>query len=545
MLGISPVKEEPTSVTAEEKAVAMSRSASYQKMLRKQQERQLARQDSNDPPRTLSVWSSLGYGGEKHKNGSDDSVVSAMTANTASSFYSFRAVRPPRIKKKRIKSQTIAQNLERKASRFSRKQTTNNSMPKALASKLHSAEEFREDSMEISSDAQHVAPTYASKKQQEKEKRRGRRKLMRLGRKVKRAALLGSMQSGNNDAAAAAPHESHAPMTRDIPLLTMVSAGSNDPLPFVYSASYNSKDHNPTKLETTNQTRELNKNKHAVKPIPGRPPLHPKSKTSPSHSPKEGTLEKNATKMEDKSAFSSGITTKDSVLSLMSANMKMNDFPVVFTTLSRASSLGSLDLPKFQNKSSKFTTEEDIQPTFMFPSGMMDKLILKLWDAVETHNTKGWKQDLSSQSFHNFLLEDDNYSDISSSEDDWSDSSDDDNDDDEEEEYDDDSLRIFLKDSRDEEVGQGDSDCDGMIDEEDEAYYGGNDDVMLGMKHMYMAEIKDMEQTYGLQFVRECLKLFVVDTAAKDREEDEQRDVSETMTSERDDEEPSNTRASF
>jgi hypothetical protein len=54
-----------------------------------------------------------------------------------------------------------------------------------------------------------------------------------------------------------------------------------------------------------------------------------------------------------------------------------------------------------------------------------------------------------------------------------------------------------------------------------------------------------MEQTYGLQFVRECLKLFVVDTAAKDREEDEQRDVSETMTSERDDEEPSNTRASF
>jgi hypothetical protein len=528
--------------------IAVTRSSSYNKMLQRQQERQdrlriqqekrsaMAASDdsvSGGSSKILSVWSSLSNGGRSV--GSNMSVGSMSTGGFSFNT-GLRAIRPPRIKKATVKSSKVMEKLQRTDSVLARerrkKKRLQNKRKKAAKLKARADRQQKElGGMSLASSTigsqvgseialdPHGVPEAVTKKERIKERLR-RRTMARAGGDQSQTEKVSPPRSRQVE----------------IPILTMVDASSHLPLPPATPPSH------VTKEETMASSM-------IKKPpmIPGRPPLPPKAKSeskikmsrnAKAFMAKSPFLSRRKRHTEDANAATGdlipNVPTLPSVDVLVSSkkeepqqkeqkedgpannsNKTSSAYsPVVFTTLSRASSLGSLNLPCIPKSESKIQDDVKEQRTrgsttpASPETNLMDELFSKIWNAVDQSQQQKIQSALSRLSFdgyddEQYFLSDEEggLSEISSSEDESSDSDDDfdnldDFDDDEDLDSEDDSISsdnmggdvlLVVVDDQGKPVQAWSKDA--------EVYLGERNDMMLEMTQRYLTEMKDIKKS--------------------------------------------------
>ncbi|KAG7374952.1 hypothetical protein IV203_014047 [Nitzschia inconspicua] len=296
------------------------------------------------------------------------------------------------------------------------------------------------------------------------------------------------------------PTPSKPPRDVKIPILTMVDSTSNEPVPLVNSPSYNAANF-VNFLSTASIMSETSALSKQSAVTPGRPPLHPKSISN-----SQLQLSKSETALRVKNTGTSRQqqpTDNTSLSPSTSPSNHQDDQPTnqrqrvrtkihVLTTTS-SSSANNRSVPR----------PTDATPLSQSESNLMDDMFSTIWNVLdnETPQQQLQQNKVSSAKSNEVGA----FSDVSTSEDEL--------------DYDDSDLSS-LDDSDDslerlDEDKDDDDDDDGtllvMVDkkgkavdvfrthkeegEEEELYLGGNEDVLLGMKRMYISEMKDITKS--------------------------------------------------
>jgi hypothetical protein len=398
-----------------------------------------------------------------------------------------------------------------------------------------------------------------------------------------------------------APESNSSSQSRQskIPILTLVDAFSNQKVPFMNVSHPNEKD-----VETKVGVDGAEFAIESAKPytIPGRPPLHPKLKskfpmskstnnafTAVMKNPLLPSRRKSSEKSlkHGEAAVPSGLSSASShpssspdsnvgvsaepestTLINAQAKAKKKASQVLSTT---TSSFGSFDISFVANRSDSMNGARSSKDTD-HKYDQNEDIWANIWNAFfdPSQQQQPATHDKSSNEDAHFLSSLDSgggfvLSDISSSgSDEWTDDDDDSFDDDEDDigdldgvdddestlsddcdYYDDEEYFLVMVNDNDE-TGPKRQGCSGVensgVDDSEEVYLGGQDDVMRSMKRMYLGELKDIEKSMFGWFD----SVFAMSPTVKEsdepddeRETDNRKDIRQMidLTEERDSEE--------